>query len=82
MKLILRLSICILFIALGVSGFCQVLSPSQVHSVSPSVWVLKGDGEVFVLPTPTPTQKSSSICQDCPKTPLRSSWSAFRRGAF
>lgn len=66
MKLILRLSICILFIALGVSGFCQVLSPSQVHSVSPSVWVLKGDGEVFVLPTPTPTQE---IIIDLPRLP-------------
>jgi len=54
MKSILRLSIGILFVALGVSGFCQILSPSQVHSVSPSVWLLKGDGEVFVLPTPTP----------------------------
>ncbi len=53
MKSILRLSVSILFVALGMSGFCQVLSPSQVHSVSPSVWVLKGDGEVFVLPPPT-----------------------------
>ncbi len=53
MKSILRLSVSILFVTLGVSGFCQVLSPSQVHSVSPSVWVLKGDGEVFVLPPPT-----------------------------
>jgi len=53
MKSILRLMVGILFVALGVSGFCQVLSPSQVHSVSPSVWVLKGDGEVFVVPPPT-----------------------------
>ncbi len=53
MKSILRLMVGILFVALGVSGFCQVLSPGQVHSVSPSVWVLKGDGEVFVLPPPT-----------------------------
>ena len=53
MKSMLRLMVGILFTALGVSGFCQVLSPSQVHSVSPSVWVLKGDGEVFVLPPPT-----------------------------
>jgi len=53
MKSILRLMVGMLFVALGVSGFCQVLSPGQVHSVSPSVWVLKGDGEVFVLPPPT-----------------------------
>ncbi len=67
MKSILRLSTGILFVALGVSGFCQVLSPSQVHSVSPSVWVLKGDGEVFVLPTPTPIP--NEIVIDLPGLP-------------
>jgi len=67
MKSILRLSIGMLFVALGVSGFCQVLSPSQVHSVSPSVWVLKGDGEVIVLPTPTPIP--NEIVIDLPGLP-------------
>ncbi len=67
MKSIFHLSIGILFVALAVSGFCQVLSPSQVHSVSPSVWVLKGDGEVFVLPKPTPLP--NEIVIDLPGLP-------------
>jgi len=67
MKSILRWAIGVLFVALGVSGSSQGVSTSQVQSVSPSVWVLKGDGEVFVLPTPTPLP--NEIVIDLPGLP-------------
>jgi len=58
MRSLTRFIVAVTVSLLCASGLCQSISQPQLHSVSPSVWVLKGDGKVFVLPTPTPTVTS------------------------